>query len=59
MFRFVIQKSTEFSGGFGSSSRVDERVSYFVNLFEQIENFNSVTELKVDIKKSLNLIMVS
>ena len=58
MFRFLVQKSIEFSGGWGSSSRVDERVDQFVKLFEQVEKFDCIKELKIDLDKALNVLMV-
>lgn len=59
LFRFMVQKSIEFSGGWGSESKVDERVEQFVKLFDQIEKFNCVNDLKIDISKALNILMVA
>jgi hypothetical protein len=58
LFRILMQKSVEFSGGWRSDSRVDERVIPFLKLFEQIEKFDGVKELEIDIKKALNVLMV-
>ncbi|MGA9698920.1 MAG: hypothetical protein WBQ67_08330 [Acinetobacter sp.] len=58
VFRFLVQKSIEFSGGWATDSRVDERVIPFLKLFKQIEKFDSVNELEIDIKKALNVLMV-
>mgnify|MGYP006900057257 CR=1 FL=1 len=56
LFRVLIQKSIEFSGGWGTNSRVDERVEQFIKLFEQVEKFDCLDNLKLDIEKSLKLI---
>ena len=54
VFRFMVQKSIEFSGGWGSGSKVDERVEQFIKLFEQIEKFDCIKDLQIDISKALN-----
>lgn len=59
LFRILIQKSIEFSGGFGGGSKVDERLNTFFQLFKQIEKFNCIRELKHDIENALNILMVS
>ena len=56
LFRVLIQESIEFSGGWGTNSRVDERVEQFIKLFEQVEKFDCLDNLKLDIEKSLKLI---
>lgn len=58
LFRFMVQKSIEFSGGWGSGSKVDERVEQFIKLFEQAEKFECIKELKTDLDKALNILMV-
>ncbi|TCB51097.1 hypothetical protein E0H80_06945 [Acinetobacter sp. ANC 4779] len=58
VFRFMVQKSIEFSGVLGSGSKVDERVEQFIKLFEQIEKFDCIKELQIDISKALNILMV-
>lgn len=58
VFRFMVQKSIEFSGGWGSDSKVDERVEQFIKLFEQIEKFDCIKDLQIDISKALNILMV-
>ena len=58
VFRFMVQKSIEFSGGWGSGSKVDERVEQFIKLFEQIEKFDCIKDLQIDISKALNILMV-
>ena len=58
LFRFMVQKSIEFSGGWGSGSKVDERVEQFIKLFEQIEKFECIKELQIDISKTLNILMI-
>lgn len=58
VFRFLLQKSIEFSGGWGSGSKVDERVEQFIKLFEQIEKFECIKELQIDISKTLNILMI-
>ncbi|NNP73317.1 hypothetical protein A7P53_12165 [Acinetobacter defluvii] len=58
LFRILFQKSINFSGGFGSDSRVDERLDSFISLFNQVEKLNCLKELKVDISKALNILMV-
>jgi hypothetical protein len=54
----MVQKSIEFSGGWGSGSKVDERVEQFIKLFEQIEKFDCIKDLQIDISKALNILMV-
>ena len=58
LFRVLVQKSIYGSGGWRTDSRVDERVIPFLKLFEQIEKFDCVKELEIDIKKALNVLMV-
>ncbi|MND65610.1 hypothetical protein D3C80_569860 [compost metagenome] len=58
LFRVLIQKSIEFSGGWGTDSRVDERVEQFIKLFEQVEKFDFIKELQIDVSKALNVLMV-
>lgn len=59
LFRILFQKSIAFSGGWGSDSKVDERVNSFISLFNQVEKFNCLKELKLDVSKALNVLMVS
>lgn len=59
LFRFMVQKSIEYSGGWGSESKVDERVEQFVKLFYQVEKFDCVNDLKIDISSALNNLMVA
>ena len=58
LFRVLIQKSIEFSGGWGTNSRVDERAEQFIKLFEQVEKFDCIRELQIDVSKTLNILMV-
>lgn len=57
LFRLLIHKSIHFSGGWGSSSKVDERVGAFCNLYEQVEKFCITEELKNDINKVLKVLL--
>lgn len=56
LFRVLIQKSIEFSGGWGTNSRVDERAEQFIKLFEQVEKFDCIRELQIDVSKTLNIL---
>ncbi len=58
VFRFLVQKSIKFSSGFRADSRVDERVEQFIKLFEQVEKFDCIKELQIDVSKALNILMV-
>ena len=57
LFRVLVQKSIYGSGGFGSGSIVDECTDSFCDLVEQIEKFNCLAGLRLDVEKSLKLIL--
>ena len=57
VFRFLVQKSINTSGGFCSDFIVDECIESFYELVEQIEKFGCLDNLKLDIEKSLKLIL--
>jgi len=57
MFRVLVQKSIYGSGGFGNGSIVDECTDSFCDLVEQIEKFNCLAGLRLDVEKSLKLIL--
>ncbi|MNG44863.1 hypothetical protein D3C78_47980 [compost metagenome] len=57
LFRVLVQKSIFISGGFCSNSIIDECAESFFELVEQIEKFNCLNDLKLDIEKSLKLIL--
>ena len=57
LFRVLVQKSILISGGFCSNSIIDECAESFFELVEQIEKFNCLNDLKLDIEKSLKLIL--
>ena len=52
----LVQKSIYGSGGFWNGSIVDECIDSFCDLVEQIEKFNCLAGLKLDVEKSLKLI---
>lgn len=59
IFRLLLTHSLEISGGFGSSlCKVDERVTKFSRLYNQIERFDCVKELHSDIDKVLNVLLI-
>lgn len=49
MFRMLLLKSLQHSGGFGSSSLVDSRVEYFCSLIKEINEANCFEDLKMEI----------
>lgn len=57
MFRVLVQKSIHGSGGFGSDFIVDECIESFCELIEQIEKFDCLDDLRLDVEKSLKLIL--
>lgn len=57
LFRVLVQKSIYGSGGFGNGSIVDECTDSFCELIEQVEKFDCLDNLKLDIEKSLKLIL--
>ena len=57
LFRVLVQKSIHGSGGFGSDFIVDECIESFCELIEQVEKFDCLDNLKLDIEKSLKLIL--
>lgn len=57
LFRVLVQKSIYGSGGFGSDFIVDECTESFCELIEQVEKFDCLDNLKLDIEKSLKLIL--
>ena len=57
LFRVLVQKSILISGGFCSNSIIDECAESFFELVEQIEKFNCLNDLKLDVEKSLKLIL--
>ncbi|MCY1160383.1 hypothetical protein D9M71_01950 [compost metagenome] len=57
LFRVLVQKSIFISGGFCSNSIIDECAESFFELVEQIEKFNCLNDLRLDIEKSLKLIL--
>lgn len=58
LFRILVEKSINFSGGFGSYTSVDERVDHFLNLVKDVEKFDVINDLKSELSKALNIIMV-
>jgi hypothetical protein len=56
LFRVLVQKSYG-SGGFCSDCIVDECAESFCELIEQIEKFNCLNKLRLDVEKSLRLIL--
>ena len=57
LFRFLIMKSTEYLVSDAYNSVIDERVDPFIKLFKQIEQFECINALKLDIKKVLDILM--
>ena len=57
LFRVLVQKSIYGSGGFCSDCIVDECAESFCELIEQIEKFNCLNKLRLDVEKSLRLIL--
>lgn len=57
LFRVLVQKSIHGSGGFGSDFIVDECIESFCELIEQIEKFDCLDDLRLDVEKSLKLIL--
>lgn len=57
VFRFLIMKSTEYLVSDALNSVIDERVDPFIKLFKQIEKFECIEALKLDIKKVLHILM--
>ncbi|NWK73991.1 hypothetical protein D9K79_03635 [Acinetobacter cumulans] len=58
LFRILVEKSINNSGGFGSNNAVDERVDHFLNLVNDVEKFDVIDDLKSDLSRALNIIMV-
>ncbi|MFI8143414.1 hypothetical protein [Acinetobacter sp. ABJ_C5_2] len=58
-FRLMLVQVLKLGGGFGSSSKVEERVKDFLNIYEIIIKFGCVEDLNDDIKKALQVLIVS
>jgi uncharacterized membrane protein len=57
LFRLLLPQALNFGGTFGTLSKVDERVEGFCQLYEAIQSFDCVQELKLDIEKSLRVLI--
>lgn len=57
-FRLMLVQVLKLGGGFGSSSKVEERVKDFLNIYEIIVKFGCVEDLNDDIKKALQVLIV-
>ncbi|MGK8803495.1 hypothetical protein [Acinetobacter seifertii] len=58
-FRLMLVQVLKLGGGFGSSSKVEERFKDFLNIYEIIVKFGCVEDLNDDIKKALQVLIVS
>ncbi|MHA3082947.1 hypothetical protein ACX1NX_07195 [Acinetobacter sp. ANC 5383] len=59
LFRLMLPQTLSFGGTWRSSSRVDERVEGFYQLYQAIHSFDCVIELKSDIEKVLRILIIS
>lgn len=57
MFKFLLESSKKFSGGFGSISPKDERIDDFLFLYENIESSGLLNELSEKIAGCAELFM--
>ena len=57
MFKFLLESSKKFSGGFGSISPKDERIDDFLFLYENIESSGLINELSEKIAGCAELFM--
>ncbi|MEB3766274.1 hypothetical protein [Acinetobacter sp. MD2] len=57
IFRLLIRKSIDFSGGFAVTSKVDERIPDFIVLYNEVKKNNCAMVLKADIEKTLRVLM--
>lgn len=57
MFKFLLESSKKFSGGFGSISPKDERIDDFLFLYENIENSGLLNELSEKVAGCAELFM--
>lgn len=59
LFRLMLPQTLSFGGTWTSSSKVDERVEGFYQLYQAIHSFGCVIELRDDIQKVLNILIKS
>ncbi|MFV5404244.1 hypothetical protein VXQ92_05860 [Acinetobacter sp. 228] len=59
LFRILIQTSTELSGGLAGPSKVESRAKKFIHIFKEVEKFDCIKELKADLEKSLQVIVIA
>ena len=59
LFRILIQTSTELSGGLAGPSKVESRAKNIIHIFKEVEKFDCIKELKADLEKSLQVIVIA
>lgn len=59
LFRILVKATIEFSGGFGSSSKIESRAEKFIHIYNEVEKMDCIKELKDDLEKSLKIILVA
>lgn len=58
-FRLMLVQVLKLSGGWGSESKVEERVKDFLNTYDVIVKFECVDDLSDDIRKALRVLITS
>ena len=59
IFRLLLPQTLKWGGGYAGSSKVDSRIQNFIDLYQKIQEFNCINDLRKEITESLRVLIVT
>ncbi len=59
IFRLLLPQTLKWGGGYAGSSKVDSRIQNFIDLYQKIEEFNCINDLRKEITESLRVLIMT